>query len=239
MCERADPARQRRRRGADPARAGPRRRFLPRRAGPAGGARRGGGDRRSRRTNCRTRLRSRATRGARVRSRGRVKFWRALVQMRSRVQEFRTGFLGKCSPVHFFWGSFDLAVTRFSGRPRRCIRAASASARRRDARSLFARGVQRRLLAGRRPRRLRGFYSYAYPSPAGFADAAVAPAEARFDPQLGEFLLPLTRPHRARPGRHAADFLQSTYEAAANAARWDRAALECEQGEPRRPRLVG
>lgn len=154
---------------------------------------------------------------------------------------FRSSFLGKVSPVHFFWGSFDLAVTRFSGRP--APRHPGGIPNLPDAvtREAYSHEVSS---AGFWPGGAGGdggpfFYSYAYPALDGFAAASVRPAGARFDAQLGEFILDY-EPVRSAPDPDAAllDFLTSTYQAAADRAGWDRSALECDAGRPGVPRLV-
>jgi Family of unknown function (DUF5996) len=154
---------------------------------------------------------------------------------------FRSSFLGKVSPVHFFWGSFDLAVTRFSGR--RAPRHPGGIPNLPDAvtREAYSHEVSS---AGFWPggAGMPGgpfFYSYAYPVPDGFADAKVAPEAARFDAALGEFVLDYEAV-RAAPDPDAAllAFLRSTYAAAADLAGWDRAALDCDEGRPRVPRPV-
>jgi len=155
---------------------------------------------------------------------------------------FRSGFLGKVSPVHFFWGSFDLAVTRFSGRPAPLHPGGIPNLPDDVTREAYSHEVSS---AGFWPGGAGGeggpfFYSYAYPVPAGFAEAKVAPAAARFDTGLGEFILDYEAV-RGAPDPDAAllAFLQSSYEAAANLAAWDRSALECALGAPGVPRKVG
>jgi hypothetical protein len=152
---------------------------------------------------------------------------------------FRSGFLGKASPVHFFWGSFDLAVTRFSGRPAPRHPGGIPNLPDEVTREAYSHEVSS---AGFWPGGAGGeggpfFYSYAYPSPEGFADAAVAPEAARFDAALGEFLLDYDAV-RAAPDPDAAllAFLESTFVAAADLGGWDRNALECALGTPGVPR---
>ena len=149
-------------------------------------------------------------------------------------KQFRTGFLGKASPVHFFWGSFDLAVTRFSGR--RAPRHPGGVPHLSDevACEAYSHEVSS---AGFWPGSggidYPAFYSYAYPEPPGFRTARVRPNAAFFSEALGEFILPYDAVRNAaQPDQALLDFLQSTYEAAANAAKWDRDALECALGEP-------
>jgi hypothetical protein len=156
------------------------------------------------------------------------RFWRALVQVDRVFKTFRTRFIGKASPVHFFWGSFDLAVTRFSGRlaPPFTNKVPGLST------AVMAEAYSHEVSsAGFWPGGggidYASFYSYAYPTPHGFKDAPVAPNGAFFDEKLGEFLLPYDEVRSAEdPGASLLLFLQSTYEAAADAAHWDRALLE-------------
>jgi hypothetical protein len=154
---------------------------------------------------------------------------------------FRSSFLGKVSPVHFFWGSFDLAVTRFSGRP--APRHPGGIPNLPDAvtREAYSHEVSS---AGFWPGGAGAeggpfFYSYAYPSPAGFAEAQIAPQAARFDATLGEFILDYDAVRAAAdPNGTLLAFLQSTYAVAADLGGWDRAALECAPGRPGVPREV-
>jgi Family of unknown function (DUF5996) len=156
------------------------------------------------------------------------RFWRALVQADRVFKKFRAGFIGKASPVHFFWGSFDLAVTRFSGRsapPFTSKVPGLSTAVMADAYS------QEVSSAGFWPGGggidYASFYSYAYPAPDAFKDAPVSPKGAFFSEELGEFLLPYDEVRNARdPEASLLSFLQSTYEAEAEAAHWDRARLE-------------
>src|SRR5690606_27962955 len=157
-----------------------------------------------------------------------ARFWRALVQADRVFKEFRARFLGKCSPVHFFWGSLDLAVTRFSGREAPPHPGGIPNFPDRVAREAYSHEVSS---AGFWPGGSgidhAAFYSYAYPQPPGFAEARVRPAAASWSPALGEFLLPYDAVRMApSPDDVLLEFLQSTYEAAADRARWDRAALE-------------
>lgn len=168
------------------------------------------------------------------------RFHRALLSVHDALSHFRTGFLGKVSPVHFFWGSFDLAVTRFSGRrapphPGGVPGLPDAVAREAYSHEVSSAGFW----PGGGAIDYAAFYSYAYPTPVGFAEARVAPADAFFAKELGEFILPYDAVRSARePERVLMDFLQSTYAAAADLAHWDRAALECELGAPRKVRAV-
>jgi hypothetical protein len=167
-------------------------------------------------------------------------YWRALVQVDRVLNRFRSRFLGKCSPVHLFWGGFDMAVTRFSGRPAPLHPGGIPHLPDDITREAYSHEVSS---AGFWPGGggVDGpsFYAYAYPTPEGFASAAVSPAQARFDAGLGEFLLPYEAVRTAPdPDEALLSFLQTTYEAAADLAGWDRPALECEEGLPRRPRQV-
>ena len=168
------------------------------------------------------------------------RFFQILVNTDRVFKQFRTGFLGKASPVHFFWGSFDLAVTRFSGR--RAPRHPGGVPHLSDdvACEAYSHEVSSAgFWPGSGAVDYPAFYAYAYPEPPGFRDAAVRPAQTAYNPTLGEFILPYEAV-RASPDPTAAllAFLASTYEAAADAAGWDRAALECGLGEPGRPRPV-
>ena len=163
------------------------------------------------------------------------RFWRALVSAHEVMARFRTGFLGKSSPVHFFWGSFDLAVTRFSGRvapkhPGGVPNLSDAVAQEAYSHEVSSAGFWP---GSPGPVEYAAFYSYAYPGPEGFAAARVQPSEAFWSDALGEFVLPYDAVRAARdPDATLMAFLQSTYDAAADRAHWDRAALECAVGEP-------
>ena len=161
------------------------------------------------------------------------RFWQILVHADRVLKEFRGRFLGKASPVHFFWGSFDLAVTRFSGRtapPHPGIAPNLANWVMREAYShevsscgFWPGGGAMDNGAGYEPL----FYSYAYPSPPGFAAAPVAPEPAHWSEALGEFLLPYEAVRRsASPDAMLLEFLESSYATAADLGHWDRAALE-------------
>ncbi|ALP54535.1 hypothetical protein Tel_16020 [Candidatus Tenderia electrophaga] len=157
-----------------------------------------------------------------------TRFWRALVQVDRVFKEFRARFLGKCSPVHFFWGSFDLAVTRFSGRPAPPHPGGFPNMPDWVAREAYSHEVSS---AGFWPGGggidHAAFYSYAYPTPNGFAEAPVRPSAAYFSKQLGEFILPYDDVRQAAsPDELLLGFLQSSYAAAADLAQWDRDALE-------------
>ncbi len=133
--------------------------------------------------------------------------------------QFRSGFLGKCSPVHFFWGSFDLAVSRFSGR--RAPDRLGADAMTREAYSHEVSSVG--FWPGSGDIKGAAFYSYASPEPPGFKEARVRPDAAFYHKQLGEFLLMYEDVRKAKsPSTSLLDFCQSTYEAAASLGNWDR-----------------
>jgi hypothetical protein len=168
------------------------------------------------------------------------RFWRALVEAERVLQRFRTRFIGKSSPVHFFWGSFDLAVTRFSGRPAPLHPGGVPHLSAAVTREAYSHEVSSAgFWPGSPGAEEAAFYSYAYPTPPGFAEARVKPDAARFDKGLGEFLLPYEAVRKANdPDAMLLDFLQSTYEAAADLGKWDRAALECEEGKPGVPRRI-
>jgi hypothetical protein len=168
------------------------------------------------------------------------RFWHVLIQVDRVFKQFRSGFLGKASPVHFFWGSFDLAVSRFSGRKAPPMTRATPGVASEVMREAYS---HEESSAGFWPGGggldHAAFYSYAYPAPSGFSEFAVQPRAAAFSEALGEFLLPYDAV-RSAPDPDAAllAFLNSTYQAAADCGHWDRAALECPQGIPgvvRRP----
>jgi hypothetical protein len=168
------------------------------------------------------------------------RFSRALIAIDQVFHRFRTSFLGKVSPVHFFWGSFDLAVTRFSGREAPLHPGGVPALPDAVTREAYSHEVSS---AGFWPGgpgfEQAAFYSYAYPEPNGYRDTGVRPPDAHFSRQLSEFILPYASVQNASdPERTLLDFLYSTYEAAANAGHWDRAHLECREGTPRIPRPV-
>jgi hypothetical protein len=151
------------------------------------------------------------------------RFWQILVRVAPVMQAFRGEFLGKCSPVHFFWGSFDLAVTRFSGRVAPERPNADPITREAYSHEVISHGFW----PGGGAITSAAFYAYAAPEPAGFKDAKVAPAAAFYSRDVSEFILPYeavqTQPDPAATLR---SFLQSTYDAGARLAHWDRASLE-------------
>jgi hypothetical protein len=162
------------------------------------------------------------------------RFWRVLLQVDRVFKQFRTGFIGKSSPVHFFWGSFDLAVTRFSGR--RAPRHPGGIPGLADevVRDAYSHEVSSAgFWPGGSGIEYAAFYSYAYPEPDGFRTSSVQPQSAFFSGALGEFLLPYDAIRTASdPDRELLTFLSSTYEAAARTGKWDRTVLECTPGIP-------
>ena len=151
------------------------------------------------------------------------RFWRILLSVDAVFQDFRSEFIGKVSPVHFFWGSFDLAVTRFSGR-----RAPERPGADRITREAYSHEVSSvGFWPGGGNVTGAAFYSYAAPSPAGFAEARVRPEAARWDTGLGEFMLMYDDVRTSTsPSRALLEFCRSTYQAAARFGQWDRGALE-------------
>jgi Family of unknown function (DUF5996) len=168
------------------------------------------------------------------------KFWQILLRVDRVLYEFRTAFIGKCSPVHFFWGSFDLAVTRFSGRraplhPGGVPYLPDAVTREAYSHEVSSAGFWPGGAGVDYP----AFYSYAYPEPPGFSSAVVWPAQTYYNEALSEFILPYDAVRTAQnPDRALMDFLMSTYEAAASKGNWDRAALETALGLPGTPRAI-
>jgi hypothetical protein len=149
------------------------------------------------------------------------RFWRILVSTAKVMEAFRGQFIGKCSPVHFFWGSFDLACTRFSGRlapPRPGVISGPAYSHEVCSAGFWPGGG---VVDGP------AFYSYTVPPPAGISDAHVRPAGAKWNPELSEFILMYDDVRLAGvPEEALMEFFESTYEAGASLAKWDRAALE-------------
>ena len=150
------------------------------------------------------------------------RFWRVLLQVHRVFTESRGGFVGKASPSHFFWGSFDLAVTRFSGRPAP-PREGPAFMREAYSHEVISHGFW----PGSGPVLEPAFYAYAVPEPDGLKTASVRPAAAFYHSGMGEFILPYEAVRTAAsPEREIAAFIESTYDQAATLARWDRAALD-------------
>jgi hypothetical protein len=150
-------------------------------------------------------------------------FWRAMMAMQPVFEAFRCRYVGKCSPVHFFWGGFDLAVTRFSGK--RAPPEPDADSIEREAYSHEV--ISHGFWPGGGAMPEAAFYAYAKPEPEGFRDARVSPAAAAYNTQLGEFILPYEAVRTSSAPEDAlTSFLESTYVQAADLARWDRKALE-------------
>jgi len=158
------------------------------------------------------------------------RFWRVLVQASRVLNEFRARFIGKCSPVHFFWGAPDLAVTRFSGRRAPRHPGGIINLPDRVTRDAYSHEVSScGFWPGGGPIPHAAFYAYAYPEPPGFAQARVKPSEAFYSGDLREFILAYDVVRQSSsPDETLLDFLQTTYEAAADLATWDRRALERE-----------
>ncbi|GJM29402.1 MAG: hypothetical protein DHS20C17_20370 [Cyclobacteriaceae bacterium] len=156
------------------------------------------------------------------------KFWSALIQIDSVFKDFRSGFIGKCSPVHFFWGSFDLAVTRFSGREAPAHPGGIPNFPDWVAREAYSHEVSSGgFWPGGSGVEYPLFYSYAYPAPNGFKDAQVLTPGAYYSDQLGEFVLPYEKVLDSdSPYQTLFSFLQETYNIAATTGNWDRGKLE-------------
>jgi hypothetical protein len=152
-----------------------------------------------------------------------TRFWHVLTHADRVFKEFRAPFTGKVSPVHFFWGSFDLAVTRFSGRPAPPREGADSITREAYSHEVISHGFWPGSAAAPEA----AFYSYTAPEPAGLNGAQVRPREAFYSTELKEFLIRYEDVRRAdAPAEALMEFLQSTYEAGANLAGWERASLE-------------
>jgi hypothetical protein len=151
------------------------------------------------------------------------KFWRILLSVDAVFTQFRAGFIGKNSPVHFFWGSFDLAVTRFSGRPAPEKPGADAVTREAYSHEVSSVGFW----PGRADVIDSAFYSYTVPEPPGFKESPVGPEAAFYDKQIGEFILKYEDVRRAKsPTASLLEFCRTTYEAGATLGNWDRRSLE-------------
>jgi hypothetical protein len=170
------------------------------------------------------------------------RFWRILVQSERVLSRFRTSFIGKSSPVHFFWGSFDLAVTRFSGRRAPPLPSGGSVPNLPEAvvRDAYSHEVSSAgFWPGGQGIDYPAYYSYASPAPPGFSSAAIRPSEAFWSRELNEYILPYDAVRTAEnPDEVLMDFLTSTYEAAATSGNWDRAGLEGPIGAPGRTRPV-
>ena len=156
------------------------------------------------------------------------RFWRILVQVERVMLAFRSRFIGKCSPIHLFWGAMDLAVTRFSGRSAPPHPGGIPNLPDRVTREAYSHEVSScGFWSGTPPVDYPAFYSYAYPDPPGFADVRVRPDGAFYSADLREFILPYARVRESStPDQTLLEFRQSTYEAAADLGLWDRPALE-------------
>jgi hypothetical protein len=162
------------------------------------------------------------------------RYFRALIQADRLLKQFRGWFVGKASPVHLFWGAFDLAATRFSGRPAPRHPGGVPHVKDLVMYEAYAEEVSSAgFWAGDARFPEAAFYSYAYPEPPGFSSAQVVPSAARYHPELGEFVLPYAAVRAAPdPSRAVLDFLESTYVAVADLAHWDRQHLERHDGAP-------
>lgn len=155
------------------------------------------------------------------------RFWLALVEMQRVTKEFGSRFVGKASPIHLFWGALDLAYTRFSGRTAPPHPGGAPNCGPHVMREAYSHEVSSCGYWPGGPGEEGCFYAYAYPGPPGYGDAEVAPSGARWDDELGEFVLPYELVRTADdPDAALLAFFQSTYEAAAGSAGWDRAALD-------------
>jgi len=156
--------------------------------------------------------------------------WRAWVKIDAIFMQFRAKFTGKCSPVHFFWGGFDLAVTRFSGRKAPIYPGAIPNIPAEVMQEAYSHEVSScGFWPGNEQLPYPAFYAYCYPTPAAFGKQPVKPNEAFFSNEMGEFFLPYEAVTKAAdPTAYLMQFLQSTYEAAANTGNWDRLALEAD-----------
>lgn len=163
------------------------------------------------------------------------RFWRIVLETHTIMSEFRSRFIGKCSPVHFFWGSFDLAVTRFSGRAAPPREGADAMTREAYSHEVISHGFWPGMRnvdpASKDVMAFPAFYAYAAPEPEGFHKASIRPAQAFYHPVMKEYFLPYDDVRRSSdPRKMLLDFFQSTYEAGAALGKWDRAALERNPG---------
>ncbi|MGB2714494.1 MAG: DUF5996 family protein [Vicinamibacterales bacterium] len=157
-----------------------------------------------------------------------TRFWKMLVQVDRVMKEFRARFIGKCSPVHLFWGAMDMAVSRFSGRPAPLHPGGIPNLPDRVTREAYSHEVSScGFWSGTAPIAYPAFYAYVYPEPPGFAQANVGSAGAFYSPDFREFILPYDRVRESSsPDEMLLQFFQTTYEAAADLGKWDRTALE-------------
>ena len=156
------------------------------------------------------------------------RFWRALMQVERVFRQFRSGFVGKCSPVHFFWGSFDLALTRFSGRAAPLHPGGAPNCPDWVMQEAYSHELSScGFWPGNDAMPYPAFYAYAYPEPPGFSACRVRPDQAGYNADLGEFILPYDAVRLAQsPDAALLGFLRDSYKAAADSGKWDRAALE-------------
>jgi hypothetical protein len=161
-----------------------------------------------------------------------TRFWRMLVQVDRVMKDFRARFIGKCSPVHLFWGAMDLAVSRFSGRTAPTHPGGIPNLPDRVTREAYSHEVSScGFWSGTAPIDYPAFYAYVYPEPPGFANARVGPSGAFYSPDFREFILPYDRVRQSSdPDEALLQFFQTSYEAAADLGKWDRAALERQRG---------
>ncbi len=154
--------------------------------------------------------------------------WQTMVQVNAVFTEFRSGFIGKSSPVHLFWGAFDLAVSRFSGKDAPLHPGGMPNMPLKVMQEAYSKEVSSAgFWPGSKDAPNPVFYSYVYPTPAAFSEQKVLPEAAYFSPEMGEYFLDYATVQQSEdPARMLMDFLTSTYEAAANAANWDRKGLE-------------
>lgn len=166
------------------------------------------------------------------------RFFQALVRIDAVLKKFRTGYVGKVSPVHLFWGALDIAVTRFSGRRAPLHPGGIPALPDTVTREAYSHEVSSAgFWPGGGPVEFPAFYAYAYPAPAGFAEARVEPNDAYYEPRLSEFVLPYAAVQASNdPEKTLLAFLETTYHAAADLGEWDRPTLECPFGMPLRPR---
>lgn len=161
-----------------------------------------------------------------------ARFWQSLVTVDAVFARFQSRFVGKASPVHWFWGAMDLAYTRFSGRPAPPHPGGAPNCGPHVMWEAYSHEVSSCGYWPGGPGEEGAFYSYAYPEPPGFRESSMTPAEASWDDELGEFILPYELVRTAQdPAATLMSFLQSGYEAAAAAAGWDRVALERSNGD--------
>lgn len=157
-------------------------------------------------------------------------YWQALVNVHTVLTRFRTRFTGKCSPVHFFWGGFDLAVTRFSGRDAPLYQGVMPNMPEKVMQESYSKEVSScGFWPGNEQYPHAAFYAYAYPAAPGFGEQPLKPEGAFYSKEMGEYLLPYAVVQQsANPEAALMDFFQTTYEAAANTGHWERKALECD-----------